>query len=87
MERALHPERYIIGCADPSSPIDTRYRQFLEAYGCPILPMRYESAELGKTAINLFPRRAQVCHGQHPRRDLREDRRRLARDRSGLAAR
>lgn len=54
VERALQPERYIIGCANPVSALDTRYRQFLEAYGCPILPMRYESAELAKTAINLF---------------------------------
>lgn len=60
MERALFPERYIIGCADPAAPLDARYRQFLEAYGCPLLPMRYESAELAKTAINLFLA-ASVC--------------------------
>lgn len=60
MERALEPERYIIGCADPSQPLDARYETFLEAYGCPRLLMRYESAELGKTAINLFLA-ANVC--------------------------
>jgi UDPglucose 6-dehydrogenase len=60
IERALYPERYIIGCADPTTAMDTRYCQFLKAYGCPILPMRYESAELAKTAINLFLA-AQVC--------------------------
>jgi UDPglucose 6-dehydrogenase len=60
MERALYPERTIIGCADPAAPLDARYQQFLEAYGCPLLPMRYESAELGKTAINLFLA-ASVC--------------------------
>ena len=54
VERALFPERTIIGCADPSAPLDPRYRQFLEAYACPLLPMRFESAELAKTAINLF---------------------------------
>ena len=54
MERALHPERYIIGCTDPSQKIDPRYAEFLQAYDCLILPMRYESAELAKTAINLF---------------------------------
>jgi UDPglucose 6-dehydrogenase len=28
------------------------YRQVLSAFGCPLLPMRYESAELAKIAIN-----------------------------------
>ncbi len=60
MERALYPERYIIGCADPDLPIDSRLRRYLEAFSCPLLPMRYESAELAKTAINLFLA-AQVC--------------------------
>ena len=52
VERALHPERFIVGCADPTAPLPPRYRQFLESFGCPILPMRYESAELAKIAIN-----------------------------------
>lgn len=60
IERALYPERYIIGCADPASGIHPIFQAYLEAYGCPILPMRYESAELAKTAINLFLA-AQVC--------------------------
>ena len=46
-------ERFIIGCADPST-VDSRLVHHLEAYDCPILPMRFESAELCKTAINLF---------------------------------
>lgn len=53
VERATHPERFIIGCADPST-VDSRLFHHLEAYDCPILPMRFESAELCKTAINLF---------------------------------
>ncbi|MCG8356228.1 MAG: hypothetical protein MI920_11695 [Kiloniellales bacterium] len=52
IERALHPERYIIGLADPQAPLPEAYRAFLEAHGCPLLPMRYESAELAKIAIN-----------------------------------
>jgi len=52
VERALHPERFIIGCADPAKPLPARYRELLEAFGCPILPMRYESAELAKISIN-----------------------------------
>jgi UDPglucose 6-dehydrogenase len=52
VERALHPERFIIGCADPSRPLPQPYRALLEAFSCPILPMRYESAELAKISIN-----------------------------------
>lgn len=52
IERATQPERFIVGCAEPSRPFPEAYRRFLEAFGCPILPMRYESAELGKIAIN-----------------------------------
>ena len=53
VERALHPERYIVGCADPAQPLPAAFRAFLEAHGCPILPMRYESAELAKISINM----------------------------------
>ena len=52
VERALQPERFIVGCADPAAPLPAAYRSFLEAHGCPILPMRYESAELAKISIN-----------------------------------
>jgi len=52
VERAMHPERFIVGCADPAAPLADGYRAFLEAFACPILPMRYESAELTKIAIN-----------------------------------
>jgi UDPglucose 6-dehydrogenase len=52
VERALRPERFIVGCADPEAPLPDAYRQVLSAFGCPLLPMRYESAELAKIAIN-----------------------------------
>jgi UDPglucose 6-dehydrogenase len=52
IERALHPERFIVGCADPAAPLAGAYAAFLDAYDCPILPMRYESAELAKISIN-----------------------------------
>lgn len=52
MERALHPERFIVGCADPATPLPVALRTYLEAFGCPLLPMRFESAELTKIAIN-----------------------------------
>lgn len=54
MERALKPERFIVGCADPSIPLPLAYRAFLDAFACPILQMRYESAELAKISINMF---------------------------------
>jgi UDPglucose 6-dehydrogenase len=52
VERAVNPERFIVGCADPARPLPPAYREFLQAFGCPVLPMRYESAELAKIAIN-----------------------------------
>jgi UDPglucose 6-dehydrogenase len=52
VERALNPERFIVGCAEPAQPLPARYREVLDAFGCPILPMRYESAELAKISIN-----------------------------------
>jgi len=54
IERALNPERIIIGCLDPSKPLHDGYKVFLEAFECPLLPMRYESAELAKISINCF---------------------------------
>jgi UDPglucose 6-dehydrogenase len=54
VERALRPERFIVGCADPHEPLAADYGAFLRAFGCPLLPMRYESAELAKIAINCF---------------------------------
>jgi UDPglucose 6-dehydrogenase len=53
MERALHPERYIIGCADPEEPLPAPYVEFLNSFDCPLLQMRYESAELAKISINM----------------------------------
>jgi UDPglucose 6-dehydrogenase len=52
VERALNPERFIVGCAEPAQPLPARYREILGAFGCPVLPMRYESAELAKISIN-----------------------------------
>jgi UDPglucose 6-dehydrogenase len=53
VERAMQPERYIVGCADPGQPLPKAFADFLAIDGCPILPMRYESAELAKISINL----------------------------------
>jgi UDPglucose 6-dehydrogenase len=52
VERATRPERFIVGCGEPDRPLPAVLAKFLQAFSCPILPMRYESAELAKIAIN-----------------------------------
>ena len=54
VERALYPERYIIGAHDPHLALPTAYWQLLSSFHCPILKMHYESAELTKISINMF---------------------------------
>jgi UDPglucose 6-dehydrogenase len=54
LERALCPERLIVGCEDPGQELPAAYADFLAAFGCPVFRMRYESAELAKIAVNLF---------------------------------
>ncbi|MEE8536281.1 MAG: nucleotide sugar dehydrogenase [Kiloniellales bacterium] len=51
--RASEPERFILGCADPAAPLAPALQDYLGAFGCPILGMDYESAELAKIAINM----------------------------------
>jgi UDPglucose 6-dehydrogenase len=53
MERARFPERFIIGCANPELPLPVALSSFLTSFSCPVLPMRYESAELAKISINM----------------------------------
>ena len=54
VERAVRPERLIIGCDDPSHSLPSAYAALLDSFGCPVLRMRYESAELAKLSINAF---------------------------------
>ena len=54
VERYLRPERLMLGCADPTAPLAPLLDAGLRRFGCPIFAMRYESAELTKTAINLY---------------------------------
>ncbi len=54
VERSLYPERYTVGVKDTHQPLPSVLEDFLSAYGCPIVTMNYESAELSKIAINLF---------------------------------
>ena len=53
VERALNPERYIVGCAEPEQALPKVYEEFLNVDKCPILKMRFESAELAKISINM----------------------------------
>ncbi|MGH7353308.1 MAG: nucleotide sugar dehydrogenase [Candidatus Rokuibacteriota bacterium] len=52
--RYLTPERIMLGCRDPAAPLPRKLDAGLRRFGCPVLTMRYESAELAKTAINLY---------------------------------
>jgi UDPglucose 6-dehydrogenase len=54
VDRALRPERLIIGCVDPEAELPSAYATFLGRFDCPVLRMQLESAELAKTAINLY---------------------------------
>lgn len=53
LERATKPERYIVGTATGEGPTHPAFVEVLSAFNCPILPMRYESAELAKISINV----------------------------------
>lgn len=54
VNRALFPERFIVGCDDPSHSLPKIYEDFLSAFHCPIISMGFESAELSKISINMF---------------------------------
>jgi UDPglucose 6-dehydrogenase len=54
VQRAMEPERFIVGARAPEAPLPEAYRAWLGVFACPILVMRYESAELAKIAINFF---------------------------------
>ncbi len=54
LQRALKPERIIIGCNKFDKKVDKVYLNFLKSYKCPIIKMKYESAELTKISINIL---------------------------------
>lgn len=54
LERAELPERLIVGCGESGQKIHSYLGSFLAAFDCPVIPMRYESAELTKMAINCY---------------------------------
>jgi len=52
--RALYPERIIIGKSDKNTKIDPTFKRILSKFKCEIIEMTYQSAELTKIAINIF---------------------------------
>lgn len=54
VERAMQPERFIVGADDSARPLPAPFKAWHAAFGCQVLVMRLESAELAKIAINLF---------------------------------
>jgi len=54
VQRAMEPERYIVGAPEGGQTLPRALRDWHAAFGCPVLVMKYESAELAKIAINFF---------------------------------
>jgi len=54
VERALQPERFVVGAEDPHSPLPESLQAWHARFGGPVLVMGLESAELCKIAINFF---------------------------------
>ena len=51
--RAILPERCIIGCKNPDAPLPATFTYFLDSFNCPIIKMNYQSAEFCKISINM----------------------------------
>lgn len=54
IKRALHPERFIVGCQNKYNQINKAYLSYLKSFHCPIIKMNYESAEIAKISINVL---------------------------------
>jgi UDPglucose 6-dehydrogenase len=54
VERAMQPERFIVGANDPARSLPAPFQAWHSAFKCPVLVMGLESAELAKIAINFF---------------------------------
>jgi UDPglucose 6-dehydrogenase len=54
IDRAMRPERFIVGADDPSQSLPAALKAWHAVFECPVLVMRFESAELAKIAINFF---------------------------------
>ncbi|MDR1032225.1 MAG: hypothetical protein LBL30_03855 [Holosporales bacterium] len=54
VERALYPERFIVGAQDRVKQLPAILGEYLERYSCPRFIMNYESAEFAKISINMY---------------------------------
>jgi UDPglucose 6-dehydrogenase len=54
VQRAMQPERFIVGADDPTRSLPAPLQAWHAAFKCPVLVMGLESAELAKIAINFF---------------------------------
>lgn len=54
VERAMQPERFIVGAHDPARSLPASLQEWHASFKCPVLVMGLESAELAKIAINFF---------------------------------
>ena len=54
VERALRPERFIVGGGDSACRLPRSYEEWLGGFDAPVFKMSYESAELAKISINMF---------------------------------
>jgi len=54
VERAMQPERFIVGADNPARSLPAPFQAWHAAFRCPVLVMGLESAELAKIAINFF---------------------------------
>jgi len=54
LNRALYPERLIIGSNLKKTEIKKPYLKILNSFKCPLIRMSYESAELAKISINMY---------------------------------
>lgn len=53
MHRALYPEMFVIGMENRYGGFPLAYRDYLEAFDCPVLKMTFRDAEFTKIAINM----------------------------------
>lgn len=54
VKRFLNPERIVIGLNSSFEKIDPKFQNFLNLFRAPVFKMSYESAELTKSAVNLY---------------------------------
>jgi UDPglucose 6-dehydrogenase len=54
IDRAVNPERIVVGKVNKETSIDKPYYDFLRAFKCPIVEMTFEEAEFSKQCANIY---------------------------------